>query len=112
MAEGPTPLKIRLDRPAGRLVVAWSDGLETRFPLDFLRAQCPSAGERVAREEKTADPLAILGNVPSHEMTDLRMVGTYAICPTWSDGHSVGIYTWEYLREIADDDRVEKAAIA
>jgi DUF971 family protein len=25
-------------------------------------------------------------------------VGNYAIQPTWSDGHSTGIYSWETLR--------------
>jgi DUF971 family protein len=26
------------------------------------------------------------------------MVGNYALQPSWDDGHSTGIYTWEYLR--------------
>jgi DUF971 family protein len=29
-------------------------------------------------------------------------VGAYAIQPVWADGHATGIYSFEYLRRIAD----------
>jgi DUF971 family protein len=28
-------------------------------------------------------------------------VGNYAIQPRWGDGHSAGLFTWNYLRELA-----------
>jgi DUF971 family protein len=34
--------------------------------------------------------------------TAIHYVGRYALQFVWSDGHSTGIYTWEYLREIAE----------
>jgi DUF971 family protein len=72
-----------------------------------LRAHCPSAGERLARENPNPDPLAVISRVPSSEIVDAKMVGSYAINFTWSDGHSAGIYTWDYLRALADDPAVE-----
>ncbi|NBT45772.1 MAG: DUF971 domain-containing protein, partial [Gammaproteobacteria bacterium] len=33
-------------------------------------------------------------------VTDLRPVGHYGLCPTFSDGHQTGIYTWDYLYEL------------
>lgn len=30
----------------------------------------------------------------------VRPVGHYAICPTFSDGHDSGIFTFEYLYEL------------
>jgi len=28
-----------------------------------------------------------------------RLVGSYALAPTWADGHDTGYYTFEMLRE-------------
>ena len=36
----------------------------------------------------------------STEMVELQRVGNYAIQIIWQDGHSAGIYSWEYLREL------------
>ena len=103
------PARIRLDRPAKLLELQWPDGRTCRYPWTFLRSRCPSAGERHARmESKPADPLAVLDKVPSEEITDVRLVGSYALNFTWGDGHSAGIYTWDYLTALADDPRVEK----
>jgi prepilin-type processing-associated H-X9-DG protein len=52
------------------------------------------------------NPLAVLSKVPSEEITDVRLVGSYALNFTWADGHGAGIYTWEYLRTLAEDPRV------
>jgi DUF971 family protein len=30
-------------------------------------------------------------------------VGSYAIQPVWEDGHSTGIYSYDYLRRITDE---------
>jgi len=30
-------------------------------------------------------------------------VGSYAVQPVFSDGHSTGIYSWEYLLELAQN---------
>jgi DUF971 family protein len=43
----------------------------------------------------------------SYVMTGLEMVGNYALQPVWDDGHSTGIYTWEYLKRlcpVAEDE--------
>ena len=105
------PKKIKLDRSAKRLVIDWSDGFRSSYPWAYLRSQCPSAGERTARENRDPNPLALLTKVPSDEIVDVRMAGVYAINFTWADGHNVGIYTWEYLRELADDQAVKTTAI-
>jgi DUF971 family protein len=110
MADVLPPQKIRLDRPSKRLVLEWADGSVDRFPWSYLRANCPSAGERVAREEAAAhaNPLAILAKVPSSELQEIRLVGNYALSLTWADGHAAGIYTWETLRDLSADPCVER----
>ena len=103
------PVKIRLDKQARQLVIEWDDGLRHRYPWTYLRAHCPSAGERVSREQPNTDPLAVLGRVPSSDVADVRMVGNYAINLTWADGHNAGIYSWEYLRSLIGPSVVEES---
>jgi DUF971 family protein len=53
----------------------------------------------------------ILGNVYKHpdrplatnafELTRLVRVGDYALQPFWADGHSSGIYSFDYLVRVA-----------
>lgn len=101
----PRPRKIALNKSTKQLVVDWTDGFRRAYPLAFVRSRCPSATERVEREQ--ANPLAVLKNLPSSEVTEIRPVGAYALGFTWSDGHNTGIYTWEYLLQLAQDPRVQ-----
>ena len=34
---------------------------------------------------------------------DVETVGHYALRPTFSDGHTTGIYSWDYLYELGDE---------
>jgi DUF971 family protein len=48
------------------------------------------------------EPKDILSLTPSrsYDIADLQMVGNYAVQPLWDDGHSTGIYSWDFLRRI------------
>ncbi len=69
----------------------------------------PSADSKAMREELDANPLAILPKSSDGVLTieDVELVGNYAIKIAFSDGHATGIYTWEYLRSLAPDERIE-----
>jgi DUF971 family protein len=85
------------------LEILWGDGHESAFPLPYLRSECPCAGCRTAREEVRSNPFRVIGaneRPPSSEVADVEAVGRYGMKITWKDGHSTGIYTFEYLREI------------
>jgi DUF971 family protein len=49
------------------------------------------------------NPLAILPNSSKGALTALgaELAGNYGLRIEFSDGHSTGIYTWQYLRELA-----------
>jgi hypothetical protein len=32
-------------------------------------------------------------------MVDIQLVGNYAVCPSWADGHHTGYYTFAVLRD-------------
>jgi DUF971 family protein len=85
------------------LAVAWDDGAENYFPLEFLRRACPCAacgGEpdvlgRVVRP-------GVNYQESSFELAGFDFVGGYAVQPRWGDGHATGIYSWNYLRLLAE----------
>ena len=95
-------MDIELDRSARALRLTWADGQRSAFDWEFLRWRCPCAwcsgeGDRPGalqdRTELRADET---------EMTDVELVGRYALQPTWKDGHDTGIYTFRGLRALAE----------
>jgi DUF971 family protein len=84
------------------LEIGWADGVRSRYPLGFLRKNCPCAMCRTEREKQAATLLPILTSVPAGEVsvTGGGMVGNYAIQLTWSDGHNSGIFDFRYLRSL------------
>lgn len=85
------------------LAIKWDDGGESFISLDKLRKACPCAGCK--------GEVDVMGNLyknPEQPLTAaavrlvrFEMVGTYAMQPVWADGHATGIYSFEYLRRVA-----------
>ncbi|HUI43434.1 MAG TPA: DUF971 domain-containing protein [Terriglobia bacterium] len=103
----PTPRKIKLAGEHHSIAVEWSDGHRSLYPYADLREKCPCAtctdahgtGERpTSRPAAAPNPLALYEEPLKPEKAEL--VGRYALNITWSDGHSTGIYTFDYLREL------------
>lgn len=84
------------------IALAWSDGSETYLPVEGLRRACPCAacqGEpdalgRVVRPRVQIGP-------KSFELVGWETVGGYALQFRWGDGHSTGLYSYQYLRNLA-----------
>jgi DUF971 family protein len=86
------------------LAVKWEDGSESFVQLEKLRRHCPCAGCR--------GEVDVMGNVyknPPRPLTAeafrlvrLGRVGGYGVQPVWADGHATGIYSFEYLRRLAE----------
>ena len=100
------PKSITVNKTPPGLVVSWDDGLTRVLSFDFLRRACPCAlckGERMPIDfsplslpvQKNLTPLQL-------EAKEMFPIGTYAVGFRWGDGHDAGIYTFEYLREIAE----------
>lgn len=88
------PTQVELHSATHVLSMTWSDGTQTDFALKYLRGWCPCAtcqGHFVLHK-KFIDANATLMNV--------EPVGAYGMRLTWLDGHSTGIYSFNYLREI------------
>jgi DUF971 family protein len=93
------PTTITLHQKSRVLEIAFADGRTFRLPFEFLRVYSPSAEVR--------------GHGPGQEVlqvgkrdVDIRAlepVGSYAVQPQFSDGHATGIYSWEYLYELGEN---------
>lgn len=98
-AEAPVPSEIRLHKKSRVVEIAFGDGRSFRFPFEFLRVYSPSAevrghgpGQEVLQTGKR-----------DIDITALEPVGSYAVQPVFSDGHNTGIYSWDYLYELGEN---------
>ena len=96
---GRMPSAIRLHQKSRLLEIAFSDGKTFRLAYEFLRVHSPSAevrghgpGQEVLQTGKR--------NV---EIRVLEPVGSYAVQPAFSDSHATGIYSWEYLYHLGEN---------
>ena len=94
-----TPSEIKLHQKSRVFEIAFDDGRSFRLPYELLRVYSPSAevrghgpGQEVLQTGKR-----------EVEIRSLEPVGSYAVQPVFSDGHSTGIYSWEYLYELGEN---------
>jgi DUF971 family protein len=87
------------------LFIKWDDETESRISLKYLRDECPCAnckGETILL--KTYRPPKKHNTNPDiYKIKNIEAVGGYAIQISWKDGHNTGIYSWEYLMKLAND---------
>jgi DUF971 family protein len=103
-----SPKSIRINKTTGTGVeIDWADGHQSTYKFQYLRDACPCATCDDEREAQGRD----FGEAPKPKgglqmfreparPTDIQPVGNYAMSFTWTDGHSSGIYSWDFLRMI------------
>jgi DUF971 family protein len=102
-----TPEKVRVLLTEGKgLEIDWQDGHRSAWSFAWLRDACPCAtcvderkseGRRIGHPQAKAAELLPMYKPPA-KPASAHPVGRYALQFNWSDGHSAGIYSWEYLR--------------
>jgi len=102
-----TPEKVRVLLTEGKgLEIDWADGHRSAWGFAWLRDACPCAtcvDERKNEGRKIGQPKSRQADLlpmykPPSKPASAHAVGRYAIQFNWLDGHSGGIYSWEYLR--------------
>jgi ATP-binding protein involved in chromosome partitioning len=95
MASDPEPVEISGDKDNRVVRIRWSDGVVNEYTMSGLRGWCPCAqcqGHSGRRGfVSVEDPV----------LQDVEGVGRYAVRMIWADGHSTGMYSYGYLRELA-----------
>ena len=91
------PKNIKLKRAEGILEVTWNDQELRCYRTRQLRCACACAG---CVNEMTGVRTLDVNAVPQDiAITDMQLVGSYAVKFVFSDGHDTGIYTWDRLYE-------------
>lgn len=96
MSNKHIPTEITLHKQQRSLEIAFNDGARFDLPCEYLRVYSPSA--------------EVQGHGPGQEVLQLgkedvniekiEQVGTYAIQPSFDDGHESGIYAWDTLYDL------------
>ena len=114
-----TPAKVKIALTEGTGVsILWKDGHRSQWTFPYLRDACPCATcheerEKTGRalgEPKPAPKAVFPIFAPPAKPLSAEAVGKYAIKFQWADGHSSGIYSWDFLRRL--DEGVLPVAVA
>ena len=95
-ADSPTPTALTVHTQSRMLEVSFSDGAAFNIPFELMRVYSPSAevqGHGPGQEVLQTGKQGVL-------ITDLSLVGSYAVKPVFDDGHDTGLFTWQYLYKL------------
>jgi DUF971 family protein len=99
----PSSVKVHVSTGEG-VEIAWADGHPSRYTFVYLRDECPCAvcnDERTKKDRNASKGLVALPIFKAKvKARSARAVGSYAIQIDFSDGHTTGIYSFEFLRSI------------
>ena len=93
------PKELRLNTEKNKLTVGFDNGSTFEYEAEFLRVLSPSA--------------EVQGHSPDQRVTvpgksdvlvkAIEPVGNYAVRIVFDDGHDTGLYSWEYLHELGEE---------
>lgn len=91
------PTRLEFSKSRKVLTIAFDDGQTGEIAFETLRTESPSAevqGHSPA-QKKIVTGKQDVGIVAANP------VGRYAVQIVFDDGHDSGLFTWDYLRELA-----------
>ena len=112
----PTAVKIHVKTGAG-VDITWADGHSSHYDFTYLRDQCPCATCNDERAKKESMPPAtnLLSSPllpmykPKPRAQAATQVGNYAVQISFTDGHSTGIFSYDYLRTLCPCEECGRA---
>jgi DUF971 family protein len=93
------PINIVVHQQSKVLELSYENGVTFRLPFEFLRVLSPSAevqGHGPGQETLQTGKRDVL-------IASLEPVGHYALKPSFSDGHDSGLYSWDYLQYLGEN---------
>jgi DUF971 family protein len=88
------------------MALKWSDGSEQFIALEALRRACPCAscsGEVDVLGNLHKGPGQALGP-SSFQILKIQSVGGYALQIFWGDKHNTGLYSYDYLMGLREQN--------
>lgn len=93
----PRPTNICLHQASRKLELTFDDGTQSLLPCEFLRVYSPSAE---VRGHGSGQEVLQVGKEEVN-INDIEPVGNYAVRLIFTDGHNTGLYSWDYLYDLA-----------
>jgi DUF971 family protein len=81
------------------LIVAFEGGETFALPAEYLRVRSPSAEV----QGHSPDERKTVPGKKNVMILQIEPVGNYAVRLSFDDMHSTGIFTWDYLRELGQN---------
>jgi len=111
----PKDVKVRVSTGEG-LDITWADGHRSHYDFAYLREECPCAmcdDERRKKQDFSAHASGASSTAlpmfkPRPTARAAKAVGNYALSIDFSDGHSTGIYSYDFLRSICPCEECAK----
>ncbi|MGH7042255.1 MAG: gamma-butyrobetaine hydroxylase-like domain-containing protein [Acetobacteraceae bacterium] len=97
--------ELRLERASRTLHVAFDDGESFALPAEYLRVASPSAEV----QGHSPDQRVLVAGKRGVAIVGIEPVGNYAVRLIFDDRHDTGIYSWEYLREMGEQQQARMA---
>lgn len=94
--QAPTDVKLK---QAARLLEVSFNGHIFQLPYEYLRVFSPSAEVRGHGNQE----IILIGGKKEVQVTNIEAVGQYAIKLTFDDGHDSGLYTWQTLFDLGQN---------
>ncbi len=91
-----TPSEIKLHQKSRQMEICFDGGERFELSYEFLRVYSPSAevrGHGPGEEQLQVGKKDV-------DIVSIEPVGSYAVQPSFSDGHNSGLYSWDYLYAI------------
>lgn len=95
----PRPTDLKLRRKSRLLELRYADGSAHALPFEYLRVFSPSAE---VWGHGQAEP-NLIGGKREVGVTAAEPVGQYAIRLRFDDGHDSGLFSWEVLHDLAQN---------
>lgn len=103
------PKELRISKDRRTMTVTYHDHSPFELPAELLRVASPSAEV----QGHSPDQRVTVPGKRNVTITKVEPVGNYAVRIVFDDGHSTGIFTWNYLHRMGHDkDEVWNAYLA
>ncbi|MCW8916426.1 MAG: DUF971 domain-containing protein [Magnetovibrio sp.] len=93
------PTEIRNNKETNCLEVDFTDGKSFSIPVELLRVESPSAEV----QGHSPDQKQLVTGRRHVTIMNINMVGNYAVALKFDDLHDSGIYTWDFLYNMGEN---------
>ena len=99
MSKRAWPTELRFSKSKRALHITFDDGQAFALPYKQLRLESPSADVQGHGSGPKPPPPLVSDDITVNKADP---IGRYAVRIHFSDGHSNGLFTWAYLRELGE----------